>query len=81
MPLAAAPPYMASENVVYGLMTVAIVVGTAVLLAGVVLFSATDPNMMLVAVGGAVMVLGILAMAGYTQMLEEPEHAEAETGH
>ena len=70
---------MASESIVFGLITAVIVGGSAVLLAGVGAFEHTQ--MLLVGVGGAIMVVGILAMAGYVQLLPEPEGHEGESGH
>jgi len=70
---------MASESTVFGLLTAVVVGGSLVLLAGVGAFEHTQ--MVLVGAGGAVMVVGILAMAGYIQMLPEPEGHEAESGH
>lgn len=71
--------HMASERTVYGGLTVSVVLGTIVLLSGLILYSATDPNMVLVGLGGAIMVVGILAMGGYTHALPEAEGAEG--GH
>lgn len=70
---------MANESTVFALLSAVVVVGTTVLLVGVGAFDHME--MSYIAAGGAVMVVGILAMAGYVSMLEEPEHAEAETGH
>lgn len=77
MPLAAAAPNMERESIAFALMTAVTVLGTVVLLAGVALFDET--NMVFVSAGGAVMVTGILAMAGYLSMIDGPDHAE--TGH
>lgn len=70
---------MASESAVFGLLSVVVIGGTFVLLAGVGAFE--EMNMTVIAVGGAIMIVGILAMAGYVSMLPEPEGAEAEAGH
>lgn len=70
---------MANESTVFALLSVVVIAGTVVLLAGVGAFEAME--MSFIVAGGTVMVVGILAMAGYVSMLEEPEGAEAEAGH
>lgn len=79
MALAIASPHMASETSVFGLMTAVIIGGSLVLLTGVGAFAET--NMILVGVGGAIMVVGILGMAGYVEMLPDVEGHEGESGH
>jgi hypothetical protein len=70
---------MDSEISVYGVLTVVVVLGSIVLLAGVGAFDHTRIG--IVGAGGAIMVLGILGLAGYTAMLPEPEGHDAESGH
>lgn len=70
---------MAKESVVFGLLTLVEVVGTVVLLVGVGAFEGF--SIPFIAVGGAIMVVGILTMAGYVQLLEEPEGVGGEAGH
>lgn len=70
---------MAKESTVFALLSAIVIAGTAVLLVGVGAFEQME--MSFIAGGGTIMVLGILAMAGYVSMLEEPEGAEAEAGH
>lgn len=68
---------MANESTVFALLSVVVIAGTVVLLAGVGAFEGME--MSFIVAGGTVMVVGILAMAGYVSMLEEPEGTEA--GH
>lgn len=70
---------MDTESIVFAALTVAIVAGSAVLIAGVGFFE--DTVMALVAAGGAIMVIGIVALAGYISMLPEPEGHGADAGH
>lgn len=79
MALAVAPPHMERESTAFGLLTAIVIGGSFVLVAGVGAFEHTRTGV--VAAGGAVMVVGILAMAGYISMLPEPEGHEAESGH
>lgn len=79
MPLAVAQPHMAKESTVFALLAAVVVAGTVVLLAGVGAFE--HMVMSYIAAGGAIMVVGILAMAGYVSMLDEPKGAEAGSGH
>lgn len=77
MSVAAAPPRMDNETSVFGLLTVVVVLGSVVMLAGVGGFDHTRIG--IVAAGGAIMVAGILGLAGYTSML--PEGEGHESGH
>lgn len=79
MAVAPASPDMESETSVFGLLTVVVVLGSVVLLAGVGAFDHTRIG--IVGAGGAVMVMGILGLAGYISMLPEPEGHESEAGH
>lgn len=69
---------MARESVVFGLLTVVIIAGSVVLLAGVGAFE--HMRLDVIGVGGAVMVLGILGLAGYIGSLPTPEDS-GEAGH
>lgn len=79
MSVAATRPHMDNETGIFGLLTVVVVLGSVVLLAGVGAFDHT--RLGFVAAGGAIMVLGILGLAGYISMLPEPEGHDAEAGH
>jgi hypothetical protein len=61
---------MARESVVFGLLTVVIVVGSIVLLAGVGAFE--HMRLDVIGAGSAIMVVGILGLAGFIGLL--PDH-------
>lgn len=69
---------MARESVIFGLLTVVVVVGSVVLLAGVGAFEHMRTDV--IGVGGAVMVAGILGLAGYIGSLPTPDDG-GEAGH
>lgn len=70
---------MGKESTAFALLSAIIIGGTAVLLVGVGAFE--HMRMTYIAAGGAIMVLGVLAMAGYVSMLEDPENAGSGAGH
>lgn len=70
---------MAKESTVFALLSAVVIAGTVVMLVGVGAFEHME--MTYIAAGGTLMVVGILAMAGYVSMLEETEGAEAGAGH
>lgn len=68
---------MARNSLVFLLVTLVIVVGSIVLLAGVGAFE--HMRLDVIGVGSAIMVLGVLALAALIGRLPEPE--DHETGH
>jgi hypothetical protein len=79
MTVAAATADMDTETAVFAALTVVILVGSFVLLVGVGAFE--HMRLDVIGVGSAIMVAGVLGLAGYTAMLPEPDGHDAEAGH
>jgi len=77
MSVATPRPDMAKSSRVFGLVTAVIVLGSFVLLFGV----ADHMRLDLIGAGSAVMVLGILGLAGSVGSLSEPEGHDGDSGH
>lgn len=79
MALAAGLPDMARDSVIFVVVTLVIVVGSLIMLAGVGAFE--HMRLDVIGVGSAIMVAGILGLAGLIHALPEPEGHDAESGH